>query len=401
MKPSILFIVPAEYEALKIKGVEGMVLERDEGGYFGKVITIHPVCSKTRSIILNKVHEIYEVGLDLIPGSARLKFLKYLQCPIHFFRVIWGTVRFLKIYHIDLIRANDSYWMGLFGYICSRICKIPFCVSIHADSDKRIELDSDSVGTVLGSNKLGKRLERFILSRADMVLPIRETLRVKAVANGADAKKTRVIPHGIDLSPFNLPPTHDIRKIFKIDPTLRIISFVGRISKENYVDDVLEIARKLGLQRKDFIIVLAGGGGEEDRIRKEIKADPFLAEHVLPVGFQPRNVCLDLRRASEVSLCLMAGFSLIEACAAAHPIISYDVEWHSELVKNTETGFLIEEHNMDGVVNALNWLLEHPIEGDAMGQNAKSLAFERHDLIKTSAVKISCYLEMLSEGAVN
>jgi len=39
----------------------------------------------------------------------------------------------------------------------------------------------------------------------------------------------------------------------------------------------------------------------------------------------------------------MGGFSLIEAYAAGRPVVSYDVEWHSELVKNNETGFLIPE----------------------------------------------------------
>tara|TARA_Y100001960_G_C13895202_1_gene458071 strand:+ start:276 stop:425 length:150 start_codon:yes stop_codon:yes gene_type:complete len=41
MKPSILFIVPATYEALKNKGVENLILERDENGFFEKVITLH------------------------------------------------------------------------------------------------------------------------------------------------------------------------------------------------------------------------------------------------------------------------------------------------------------------------------------------------------------------------
>ena len=39
MKPSILFIVPATYEALKNKGVENTILERDENGFFKKETT--------------------------------------------------------------------------------------------------------------------------------------------------------------------------------------------------------------------------------------------------------------------------------------------------------------------------------------------------------------------------
>ncbi len=66
MKPSILFLVPAMYEDLKAKSVDDMIFERDEGGFFCKVITVHPICYKTRSIILNDCHEIHEIGFYLI-----------------------------------------------------------------------------------------------------------------------------------------------------------------------------------------------------------------------------------------------------------------------------------------------------------------------------------------------
>jgi len=201
MKPSILFIVPATYEALVTKSVEHMIFERDEGGFFGKVVTVHPFSPKTKTIKLNDCHEIHEIGFDLLPGSERFHILRCIQYPVHFFRIIWNAIRLSKKNQIDIIRATDPYWIGLFGFICARVCKIPFCVSIHADYDKRMELDSNiSMSTVLGSYKLAKRLERFILPQANMVIPIRETLGEKAIANGVKPEKVKIIPHGIDLS---------------------------------------------------------------------------------------------------------------------------------------------------------------------------------------------------------
>jgi len=223
-------------------------------------------------------------------------------------------------------------------------------------------------------------LERFIFTKATLVLPIRETLGAKAVAKGANPERVRVTPHGIDLSPFDNPPAHNIFRRFEINPDIKIISFVGRLTQENYIDDILETTKMLGNKRKDFLLIMAGGGAEENKIKTELSKDSLLKDHLLLVGFQSRDVCLDLRRASKVSLCLMAGFSLIEACAAGRPVVSYDVEWHSELVKDRETGFLVKEHDIDGTVKALDWLLDHPIESDEMGRKAKTLAFERHDI---------------------
>ena len=125
-------------------------------------------------------------------------------------------------------------------------------------------------------------------------------------------------------------------------------------------------------------------------------SDSVLHKHILLIGSKPREVCLDIRRTSDISLCLMGGFSLIEACAAGRPIVSYNVEWHSELVKNNETGFLIPENDVGEVAKALDWIFDHPDKSKEMGQKAKNLAFERHDLKITSTIKTSCYKEMIN-----
>ena len=399
MKPSILFIVPAQYDELKFKGVESMILERDENGFFAKVITVHPFSNKTRAIVLNHTHEIHEIGFDLIPGSDRFRTLKYLQAPLHLFRVLAATVRLAIRHRVNLIRANDPYWMGLFAWVTAKLRGIPYCVSIHADYDKRMALDDGiSIVRVFGSYALARRLERFVFRGAAMVLPIRESLATQAVAHGARLDSIRVIPHGIDLGPFTAPLRNDIRSRFRLQENNQIISFVGRFSRDNYVDDMLDVVRRLAARRSDFIFVMAGAGKEDIAVKKILMRDTLLARCVVLTGFQPRDVCLDLRRASAVSLCLMGGFSLIEACAAASPVVSYDVEWHGELVKTGETGFLVPESDIGGVVTALDWLLDHPEEGQVMGHKAKALAFERHSLANASATKTKCYTELLAKA---
>jgi len=281
MKPSILFFVPEHYENLVTKGVENMVFERNTNDFFKKVITVHPLCYKTRSMKLSDSFDLFEIGFDLVPNEKRNRLLIYLQLPVHFIRVIWRSVRLVKKFKIDLIRANDPYWMGFFAYIVSKICKTPFCVSIHADYEKRMQLDKNlTMCSVFGSYKLAKYLERFILSKAPLIMPIRQTLGLKAVANSADPEKVRIIPHGIDLSPFTLPPKHNIHSLFGLNPDSKIISFAGRFSKENYIYDIIETAQKLGQKRDDFIFVMTGGGKEEQKVKTIAEKDTFLKSHM-------------------------------------------------------------------------------------------------------------------------
>ena len=392
-----MFIVPAHYDELKAKGVESMIFERDEGGFFDKVITVHPFSNKTRAILHNQTHEIHEIGFDLIPGSDRFRLLKYFQAPIHFFRVLTATVRLVRSHRINLIRANDPYWMGLFAWITAKIYRIPYCVSIHADYNKRIALDDEiSISKVFASNAVAQRLASFVLRGATMVLPIRESLSKRAVEHGVRPERIRVIPHGIDLSPFTVPPRNEIRSLFSIEANIRIISFVGRLSQDNYIFDILDAVQRLSEKRSDFIFVMVGSGKLEDEVNQRLKNSASLDKHIIMTGFQPREVCFDLRRASEVSLCLMGGFSLIEACAAGTPVVSYDVEWHEELVKTGETGILVREGDIDGVVTALDWLLEHPGQAQVMGKKAKALAFERHSLANATATKVRWYSQLFA-----
>jgi len=393
----MLYIAFADYESLCLKGVapDG-IIKRDEGDFFEKVVHVHIAASKTQIIKLNNAHVLYEFGLDLIPGAANSRLLQFLQAPFYLIKTITAVARLIKKEHINLIRATDPYWSGLIAWSCSGLSGVPFCISIHADYDKCYALAGRGISiTVLGSRKLAKHLECMILSRANLVVPIRESLAIKAVQAGANPDSIRVIPHGIDMTPFRIPPQTDIHDYFGIERSKRIISFAGRWVDENYIDDILLLAKRLSRQRDDVLFVFAGGGKKEEALKKGLSEDGNLNRIIKLIGFQPLQIIADLRRASTVNLCLMAGFSLIESCAAGRPVVSSDVEWHHELVRNNETGFLIPEHDINGLVESVSYLLDYPDEADRMGRVAQALVFEKHDISKTSVVKHRCYEEML------
>ncbi len=369
MKPRILFLAFADYSWLEEKGVASKIMERDEGGFFEKVISVHPASLTTRTIKLNDVHAVYDYGLDMLPEAKKYRWMLYLQAPFQLVRVIYNVVCLVKNKKINIIRATDPFWSGFIALIVSLATRIPYCVSIHADYDKRDKLQKSGMATtVYGSQRLGRFLARMSLSNANLVMPIRVSLGDWAVKYGAKANKIHYIPHGVDLSLFSGPPTKDIYRLLGISEEKKIISFVGRLVRENYVDDVLKLAAKLASRRDDCIIVMAGGGSEEKNLAREINTNPSLANIIKLVGFLPYETVVDLRKASYLSLCLMGGYSLIEACAAQRPVISYDVEWHHELAITQRTGFLVRENDIAELEKATSYLLDNPYEADKMGR---------------------------------
>ena len=139
---------------------------------------------------------------------------------------------------------------------------------------------------------------------------------------------------------------------------------------------------------------MVGGGKEEENLKKKIQEEGL--ENVVKFfGFQPHDKVIEFRKNADVNLCLMGGFSLIEACASGRPVIAYDVEWHYELIKNEKTGFLIEEGNTDKVTEKIITLLNDEQLAQRLGANAKKLTIEKYSIEETSKIKISVYDEIL------
>ncbi len=396
-RPRILFLVASDYRSLEIKGVIPLILERDEGGYFERVVTVHPIAQTTRRLDLNTVHRIEEMHLSR--PSWLPHALLWAWAPIYLLGVILRVHRLMREERIDIVRATDPAFMGLIGWIATRIPRRRFCVSLHADYDKRFTLDGAlGAPTIAGSRELARILENFVFRHADMTLPIRETLACKIAALGVKPDRIRVIPHGIDLRQFIDASVIDFRAARNISSDKKIISFAGRIERENYIADILALAQRLR-DRTDCVLIIGGGGSEEALLRNAIEADPKLSGIMLLPGFLSKDEVVALRQQSTASLCLMGGFSLIEACAAGSPAISYDVEWHHELVVDGVTGFLIPEGDVDTLVLRVNALLDDPEAARRLGASARQLACERHDLVHTSSIKRSIYSGLLRRNS--
>ncbi len=362
-----------------------MILERDENGFFGLVVTVHPLSSASRFIILSPVHRIYELGIN--------RSFRSIWC---LFGVFHTVVNIARNERIQLIRANDAYLMGLIAWWVSRTLHIPFCVSIHADYRKCFSLSPKGFFPAV-FRYLAGTIPLFVLPRANMVLPIREHLRSSLLAAGADPSRIHVIPHGIDLTPFLVPLSTKPLETLSLPPDTSVISFVGRLSPDNYIIDMLSAIADVSACRQDVIFILVGEGSQAHLVHELISTLPDkTVVRLLP--YQPYSTIVSLRRISIASLCLMGGFSLIEACAAGSTPITYDVDWHHELCIDGVTGHLLPEGDTNSLVMAIHRTLDDPHANAEMGSRARDLAFFNHELSVTSQIKRSCYQSLLDSS---
>jgi glycosyltransferase involved in cell wall biosynthesis len=398
LKPRILFLVPADYAALQRKGVDRMILERDEHGFFERVFTVHPLASRSQTIDLSPANRLIEFDLGRALSSSGSVWSR-LAFPVRALGLIRCVTGLVRREHIDVIRATDPYLMGLLGWVVARLTGRPFCVSVHADYEKNFELTPQQ-GIKRFLRTISRWCPGFVFKRADLVLPVREHLAEWARRRGANPEKIRTIFHGIPLGDFQLSENHAaIRRSLSIPEHARIVSFAGRLSRYNYVYDVIAVAKRVISAKQDVVFVMMGDGEERASLEALSSASPEDAASIRLVGFRSLQDVAALRSASAVSLCLMGGFSLIEACAAGSAVVTYDVDWHSEVISDEVTGLLVREGNLDDLEAAVTRLLDDETLAHRLGAHARAFVEANYDERKTSAAKRECYEILLGHEA--
>ncbi|MAJ81405.1 MAG: hypothetical protein CMF41_00650 [Legionellales bacterium] len=389
-KPIAIFIVPTNYSSLKEKGVLNILKDREEYGKFKKIIVIHPFTKKTQKILYSKIQEIHEFKY-----SFSYNFLRFLLLPVHIIKILFFVNKLCKNMKIDFIRAQDPYVSGMLGLMIAKLLKCKFCISIHADYDKRHLLDPRfGAPKICGSRFLAKQIERLNLGSSDLLLPIRESLKQKLIKNGYLKRKIEVLPHIVNLNHYKLKPNKLFFKKNKISPKSKIISFSGRFSKENYIYDYIKIAKNF-IDNNKIKFVMAGDGVEMASIKKIIENDKKLKKRILLLGFVDSQEVRNLRQLSYINLSLMGGFSLIECCASGRPTISYEVEWHSELIENERTGYLVKENDHQEVCRIIKKLITMPKKALILGEKAKKITFQKHNYSQNKNKRIQIYQKLL------
>jgi len=384
----ILFLTSIEFNILKDKfGEEAArraLLIRDELGFFNHVYHVHFPTTKSQVIELNDRHTVIEVGREKFKLFKKIKILFNLLNTISF---LWQIMSLIRRENVDIIRSIDPAEQGVYGYILAKMTGKAWCVSLHADRDLDYKLSGGSV--LFGSRNLTKRIERFVFKRAPSIIAISEYIAKWAVANGAREEKIKIIYNSIDTE-FLLREQQDFPTNLLNLRGKKVIAFVGRLSREKYIYDVLDIAEELLKIRKDVIFLIIGGGPEERQI-KITTVERGLSDFVKLMGPQSNEIANKIRQSCDVNLCLLSGYSLVEAAISGKPIVAYDVEWHNELIENNFSGILIPESKVEEAAKAINLLLESPDLSIKLAEKAKIRALESHSIEKNCQLRINYY----------
>ena len=213
---------------------------------------------------------------------------------------------------------------------------------------------------------------------------------------------------GVDMERFNPErfSTQDrdkVRRSLSIPASATVLLFVGRITVDKGVHELLGAFRQLKMAGNGAHLVFVGhfdsdSGVEGGVARHDIECIPDT--HI--VGYSERPE--EYMSIADI-LCLPSyregfGTVVIEAAAMGVPTVGTDIYGLSDAVVNGETGILVPPHNAALLEQALSALLDDEKRRTQMGYAARQRAKEMFDADNVNAKLIEEYLQLLIDKRV-
>ena len=189
--------------------------------------------------------------------------------------------------------------------------------------------------------------------------------------------RIEVVHNGVDVDEFAMPKASsdepDFRESLGIDRSKKIIALVGYFHEIKGQMDFVEAAGKFSGETDNVVFLLVGEGVGNLEYTNAVKRrviDLGLEKQVLFVPFQ-ENIHAVYRA---IDICVSASriesFSnvLIEAMAAAKPVIATCSGGPQEIVVDGETGYLVPVNNPTLLAHAIAKLLSNEREATEMGR---------------------------------
>jgi glycosyltransferase involved in cell wall biosynthesis len=233
---------------------------------------------------------------------------------------------------------------------------------------------------------LYRLIERTLARRTDVLVAVSAEVRDDLVRLGvAPREQFVVVPLGLDLARFLDDSDRPARRArlraeWGIEPDAEVVTLVARLVPIKRVDRFLRVAGLLGGRARTRFVVVGDG---ELRQQLEASVDACgLGDRLVWAGF--RRDMVDVCFASDVVALTSDNegtpVSLIEAQAAAVPVVGTDVGGVRSAVLDGETGLLVAAEDDDGFASAISLLLDDAETAARLGSAGRPHAAERFSL---------------------
>jgi glycosyltransferase involved in cell wall biosynthesis len=219
--------------------------------------------------------------------------------------------------------------------------------------------------------RLFAAIERWLARRTDRLLTVSDTVRDDLLRLGIGTPEQHVVmPLGLELARFLECARHRgaLRTELGVAMEAPLVGIVARLVPIKAHEVFLDAAVRLSQRFTDSHFLIVGDGEREPELRG-LANRLGLGERVRFLGWRADvdRIYADLDVVVLTSRNEGSPVSLIEAMAAARPVVATRVGGVPDLVEDGVSGRLVASGDAEGVAAAIQDLLEDPERGRAMG----------------------------------
>jgi alpha-maltose-1-phosphate synthase len=260
-------------------------------------------------------------------------------------------------------------------------------------------------------------IERTAYENADGVIAVSEAMKADVQElYGVPADRVRVIHNGIDPDQYRMREDPATLERFGIDPTVPMVLFVGRITRQK---GILHLVRAIRHLEGDLQVVLCAGAPDTQEIASEMEALVHEAKGTSTVPIVwisemlPREAMIALYSHAALFVCPSVyepfGIINLEAMACETPVVASAVGGIPEIVVPGSTGLLIPIEAEGGgspeprdpeafsraLADGINELMSAPEARKEMAAAARSRVLEHFSWSRIAEVTLEYYRELI------
>jgi glycosyltransferase involved in cell wall biosynthesis len=274
--------------------------------------------------------------------------------PLKDMRALVALTRAFRDLRPDIVHTHMTK-AGSIGRLAARIAGVPVVVHTFHGNVLTGYFDPLRSAAFRGA-------ERLLASMSDALIAIspRQAAELRALRIG-DAKIV-TIPLGFDLTPFTHARRGSLRARLRIAEGVPLVGIVARLVPIKAVDVFLQAAAALAVRRPDARFVVVGDGPLSEELRA-LAHDLGLGGRVDLLGWQADMAAIyaDLDCVVLTSRNEGTPVTIIEALAAARPVVATAVGGVPDVVQDRVTGLLAPAGDSAGVARAIRELLDDPL----------------------------------------
>ena len=291
----------------------------------------------------------------------------------------------------DIVHFH-TWYMALGGLYAKKLYNVKLVATVHSLEPMR-PWKREALGS--GYN-LSMWAEMQGLKECDAIIAVSGQTKEDIVKSyGISRDKIHVIHNGIDAEVWR--PREDLRVLERYGIRRPYALFVGRLSRQKGIFTLVEAAKIVG---ENCQFVFATGKPDERSILEEFKRKIRDIDNIVWINKMLNiNELIPLYTMASVFVCpsIYEPFGIVnlEAMATEAPVVASRVGGIPEIVKDRETGILVEPNNPEQLADAITYLLENPEEAVEMGRRGRRRVLKEFTWEKIAEKTFKLYCSLL------